>query len=264
MTILFFGDIVGRLGRRAVARILPEWKKECQPDLVIANVENLAHGIGVTKKTLDEIRAAGVDFCTSGNHIFKKPESMDILADSRSPVLRPANYPEGTPGTGHRLITLGNQKILVINLLGRLFMDEGLACPFRTADAILNQYRGTKLNAVIVDFHAEATSEKAALGWYLDGRVSLVVGTHSHVPTADAKIMPQGTAFITDAGMNGGRDTSLGVDKDLAIKRFLEQSPVSLDWPDQGVSVVNAVLAEIDPNTAKAIKIKLLQTEVLI
>lgn len=264
LKILFFGDVVGRLGRMAVAKVLPQWKKKYRPDLVIANAENLAHGAGVTPSTLEELLASGVDFCTSGNHIFDRPEVLKVFEQTEAPLLRPANYPPGTPGKGHRLINVGKNKILVINLLGRIFMREELDCPFRAVNGILEHYRDEKLQALIVDFHAEATSEKVAMGWHLDGRASLVVGTHSHVPTADARLLPQGTAVITDIGMTGGRDTVIGVDKDKVLERFLAQLPNTFEWPDRGPVSVNAVITEIDYKTARSKKIKLLQTEVII
>lgn len=260
--ILFFGDVIGKLGRRAIAKVLPALKKKYKPDLVIANVENIAHGAGITKTTLEEIKSAGVEFFTSGNHVFDKSEVLQILADPSVPLLRPANYLPGTPGQGYRVIQLGKHKILVINLMGRVFMRENLDCPFRTADNILSQFKNEKLSAIIVDFHAETTSEKIALSWYLNGRVSLVVGTHSHVPTADAKISDQGTAMLSDAGMNGGRDTVIGANKEAVIEYFLTQLPAHFDYPESGVATTNALFTEIDPRTAQAKKVELIQTEI--
>lgn len=253
---------MGRIGRRGVAAVLPHWKDRYRPDLIIANVENLAHGKGVTMATISEIQAAGVNVFTSGNHIFKKPEVYEIIDDEKIALLRPANYPPGVPGRGVVFVTVGTQKLLVVNLLGRVFMNENLDCPFRAIDAILEEYKNVERAGTIVDFHAEATSEKVAFGLYVDGRVSAVLGTHTHVPTSDAEVLPGGTAYLTDAGMIGAKGTVLGVDKENIIHGFLTQQPVRHEIPESGTCIVNAVLVEIDENSQKALSIKQLREEV--
>lgn len=260
--ILFFGDIVGRPGRRALANVLPKLKQELKPDLTIANAENLAHGIGVTKKTLQEGLNLGIDFYTSGNHIWKKTEIYEIFQDSELPIIRPANYPESSPGKGQKLLNIGTKSLLVVNLNGRVFMEEQLDCPFQKIDQILAEYKTTNLDAILVDFHAEATSEKVAFGWYVDGRVSAVLGTHTHIPTCDQTILPKGTAFVSDVGMVAAKESVIGVDKYIVIKRFLTQRPESFEIPESKLCVVNAVFLEIDTKTKKATKIQRIDQEV--
>lgn len=260
--ILFFGDIVGKPGRKAVAKVLPELKKKLEPDLTIANAENLAHGIGVTKKTLDEMQKIGVDLLTSGNHIWKKEEIYEIFQEPDIPLIRPANYPPNSPGHGQKLLNIGAKSILVINLNGRVFMDEQLDCPFRKLDDILKEYKNTNLAAILVDFHAEATSEKVAMGWYADGRVSAVLGTHTHIPTADITILPRGTGYVTDVGMVGVKESVIGVDKDIIIQKFLTQRPVAHAIPDKNLCLVNSVFLEINLNNKKTTKIKRIDQEV--
>ncbi|MEW6610625.1 MAG: TIGR00282 family metallophosphoesterase [Patescibacteria group bacterium] len=256
MRILFFGDIVGKLGRRALAKVLPEAREELQPDVVLANGENLAHGMGITRKTLNEISALGVDVVTSGNHINDKDEFTAILTERESRVLRPANYPPGVPGHGSITIPIGVRTLTVINLLGRVFMDECPDCPFRILDALLQSPEIQQSNAVIVDVHAEATSEKTALGWYADGRVSALLGTHTHIPTADARLLTQGTAYVTDVGMVGARDGVIGVEKQGPLKRFLTQLSTKLEVLESGVAQVNAVVIDIDPTSRRATAIQ--------
>jgi len=264
LKILFFGDISGRIGRNGIAKILPSLKKKLDPDLVIANVENIAHGLGVTAKTLQEISDAGVDFFTSGDHIFDKKEAVEILERKDTTLLRPANYPPGVPGNGAKLFEIGTKQVLVINLIGRVFLKNQYDCPFRKADEILEEYKDTNLTAVIVDFHAEATSEKNGLAQYLDGRVSAVLGTHTHVGTDDWQILPGGTAFVTDIGMVGAKDSILGVDKKGILKTFLTQIPEVHEIPEEGVCLVNAIYLEINPKTHEAVKIKKIKEEVKI
>lgn len=259
MKVLFFGDIMGKIGRRAVAEVLPKWKEKFSPDLVIANAENLAHGKGVTQLTLEEMRDAGIDFFTSGNHIWAKPEVFEIFERDEMPLLRPANYPEGAPGHGAKLIEANGKKVLIINLLGRVFMTGELDCPFRKLDAILEEYKDVERVGTIIDFHAEASSEKVSFSLYADGRVSAVVGTHTHIPTADEEVLPKGTAHISDIGMVGAKYSSIGVDIENVIKRFLTQLPVSHEIPESGPTVVNAVLIEINEETGLADKITRVQ-----
>ncbi|MFA6255420.1 MAG: TIGR00282 family metallophosphoesterase [Patescibacteria group bacterium] len=256
MKILFFGDVIGKIGRKAIREALPEMKKEYEPDLVIANVENLAHGTGVTSKTLQELIEAGADVFTSGNHIFKKPEALDLLQAKDSVLLRPANYLPTMPGAGYKIVTVGSRSLLVVNLLGRVFMKEEFDCPFLEIDKILTEVGQKDLAGIIVDFHGEATSEKNALGWYLDGRVSAVLGTHTHVPTADERILPQGTAYITDVGMVGATDSVIGDKKEPIIESFLTGKSHVIEIPEEGEVDVDAVLLEIDPKTRKATKFR--------
>lgn len=264
MRILFFGDIVGKLGRRALATILPHAREELRPDAIIVNGENLAHGMGITRKTLNEILSLNIDVVTSGNHISDKDEFTAILTERESRVIRPANYPPGVPGSGMCTIPVGSRSLTVINLMGRVFMSENLDCPFRTLDALLKSPDAEHSNAVIVDFHAEATSEKTALGWYADGRVSALLGTHTHVPTADARVLTAGTAYVSDVGMVGGRDGVIGVEKQGPLKGFLTQLSTKLEVLESGVAQVNAVLIDIDPASRRATAIQRFDREVSI
>lgn len=264
LSILFFGDIVGKPARKAVAALMPEIKKEYKPDLTIANVENLAHGIGVTSKTLTEMREVGIDFFTSGNHVWGKPEIYDILKDPDFPMIRPDNYGSDSPGTGHKTVMVGQNQVLVINLHGQVFIEEELSNPFHALDAILQQYKKNELAAIIVDFHAEATSEKVAFGWYADGRVSAVLGTHTHIPTADDTILPQGTGYITDVGMAGRVESVIGIDKDIIVDKFTEKDSRAHDISDHGDCVVNAVALTIDTTTKKTTAIKRIQKYITI
>lgn len=252
LKILFLADIVGRTGRQAAAKFIAEQKAQLAPDLIIANGENLAHGKGVSTSTLQEMREAGVDYFTSGNHIWDKNEVFDLIDNPDSHLIRPANYPVETPGRGYVVITIKDKKILLINLLGRVFVKEDAECPFKTADKILAQFKNEKIDAIVVDFHAEATSEKRALGFYLDGQVSAVIGTHTHVPTCDQQILEKGTAYVSDAGMIGARDSVLGIEKENIIKTFLTQIPLPHQLPEHGVCVVNSLLLEINPHDIKA------------
>ncbi|MFZ6035642.1 MAG: TIGR00282 family metallophosphoesterase [Patescibacteria group bacterium] len=258
LSILFFGDIVGKPGRRAVAGVLPDLKKEYQPDLVIANGENLAHGVGVTRKTLDEMRGAGIDFFTSGNHIWSKPEVYEIFKDPDYPLIRPANYGADVPGAGFREITLGQHSLLVVNLHGQVFIPEELSNPFDALDDILRQ-QSREYTGIIVDFHAEATSEKVAFGWHADGRVAAVLGTHTHIPTADERILPGGTAYITDVGMAGLLNSVIGVNTDVILNNFRGKESRAHDIADHGDCVVNAAVIRIDPTTHAAITIERIQ-----
>jgi metallophosphoesterase (TIGR00282 family) len=254
LKILFLGDITGKLGRKAVKKILPELKKELKPDLVIANVENIAHGTGVTESTLKEILDAGVDWCTNGDHAFDQPKQSEIY--NKLPLLKPANFPPDTPGRGYAIIEVGKYKVLLINLVGRVFMSANYDCPFRKCDEILANLPDKSLSAIIIDIHAEATSEKVALKHYADGRASAVLGTHTHVPTADAEITVKGTAYITDVGMVGLAEGCIGIDKENIIKTFLTQIKEEHIIPETGKAILNGILITIDPETKKAVEIK--------
>lgn len=264
LTILFIGDVVGKIGRRCVAKMLPELREEYRPDLVLANAENLAHGKGVTSETFQELTAAGVQFATSGNHIFSKDEATAMLGRKDVPLIRPANYPPGTPGDGSRVIEVGTRKVLIVNLQGRVFMKEGVDDPFRAFDAVLAEHRNETFAAVLVDFHAEATSEKVAFGWFADGRASAVIGTHTHVATADEWVMPAGTAYVTDVGMCGGRDTVIGRSKEEVLQKFQSVVGTKFDLPEEGHCRFNSVLIEIDPASGKARDIERIDREVVI
>jgi len=263
--ILFFGDIVGKIGRQAIAKVMPYLKNKYQPDLIMANVENLAHGKGITEKTLTEINDSGIDFFTSGNHIWTKEAIKDILNDKKFSLITPANDPRTVKGQGEKIIEVNHYRLLMVNLLGRVFMkEEDLLCPLITSDQLLEKYKKEKINGIIVDFHAEATSEKVALGWYLDGRVSAILGTHTHIATADAKILPQGTGYVTDVGMVGPKDSVLGIDKERVIKKFLTDDKIIFEIPEEGVVGVDAVYLEINPENKKCVKIERVYKEVTV
>ena len=244
------GDVVGQPGRRAVSRLLPGLRQELGLDLVIANGENAAGGYGITPDTAEELLHGGVDILTSGNHIWDQKEIIPQL-DEGLPLLRPANYP-AAPGRGY----LVQDGVMVLNLMGRLFMPT-LDCPFRAANRALAevQEQGEAPAVVIVDFHAEATSEKQALGWYLDGRVSAVVGTHTHVGTVDARILPKGTAYLTDVGMAGPVNSVIGSDANAVIDRFLTGMPQRAAVAG-GPALLNAVMVEVNPETGQALSIQ--------
>ncbi len=247
MIILFFGDIVGRSGRSAIKKILPELKAKYNPDLVIANGENLAHGLGITKKTVQEVLDAGVDILTSGNHVYDKTEGVEMLdQDKDLPIVRPANYPKENPGKSYIIKQVRTKKVLVTNVLGRVFMKEDLDCPFKTVDSILEETKNEKIDFSIVDFHKEATSEVKALGFYLDGKVSAVLGTHTHVQTSDEEVLEKGTAYITDVGMVGIKDSVLGVQKEKVISQFMTQMTHRWEVDETGNCIVNAVVLELD------------------
>lgn len=237
MNILVIGDVVGKPGRRVIQTTVSSLRSEYDIDLVIANGENAAHGHGITLGVLEELLNGGVDVVTSGNHVWDQKEFIPHM-DSGYPVIRPLNYPEGVPGKGY--LIHGN--ILIVNAMGRTFMPT-IDCPFRAMDRLLSNLTNMP-RVVIVDFHAEATSEKVAMGWYLDGRVTAVVGTHTHIPTADAHLLPKGTAFVTDIGMTGPCYSIIGNDPQAVISRFLTQMPTAIPVAE-GPAVLNAVLIEV-------------------
>jgi len=253
LKILFIGDIIGRPGRQLIRDLLPRLVDQHMIDLVIANGENAAAGFGLTPDVVSELFDLGVDVLTTGNHVWDKRDGL-VCLDQEPALLRPANYPEGAPGRGVGVYeTAAGISVAVVNLEGRVFMN-GLDCPFRKADAILDEL-GAEQRIVFVDFHAEATSEKGALGAYLDGRVSAVVGTHTHVQTADERVMPGGTAFISDVGMSGARDSVIGIRKELSVQRFLTQMPVRYEIAKKD-PVLCGVVVSIDESTGRAQQIE--------
>jgi len=256
MKILFIGDIVGKIGRRAVIKLLPKLKKEYKFDLAIANAENSAHGSGVTEKIIKELLAAGIDFMTTGDHAFRMNKQLNVY--DKYPILRPANFPPGLPGKGYAEITKEKHRVIIINLIGRVFMKQDYDCPFRKLDEILANLNlpDKKISAIIVDIHAETTSEKICFGYYANGRVSAVLGTHTHIMTADQKISKKGTAYITDVGMTGWANGSLGIDKEAIIKTFLTQIKYPHTIPEKGEAILNAVLLNINTKTARTKTIK--------
>ena len=252
MKILFIADVVGKPGREVVKNILPRVIREENIQFVIANCENAAGGFGLTPKISREISSAGVDVITMGNHVWARKEISEIIEEEN--ILRPANFPPEVPGKGWTIIQAGDgTKVGIINLMGRVYMST-LECPFRTADGIIEEIsKQTKI--IVVDMHAEITSEKVAMGWYLDGKVSAVIGTHTHVPTADERILPQGTAYITDIGMTGPRDSVIGVKKEIILKRYLTQMPIRFEVAKDDL-VFAGVVVEIDEKTGKAKSIR--------
>jgi len=247
------GDIVGRPGRTIVRQLLPQIIKDYEIDFVIANGENAAGGNGITQKTAQELFISGIDFITTGNHVWDNKDVFNIINEEPR-IIRPANYPVGTPGKGYQTLIFKNYlPITIINLSGRTFMPA-LDCPFKTVENILAKVENDS-KIIVVDFHAEATSEKLAMGWFLDGRVSLVAGTHTHVQTADERIFPNGTGYITDLGMTGPSDSILGVNKDKVIQKFLTQLPVKFEVA-KGPMQLNAIVVDIDEKTGKTISIE--------
>ena len=242
MKLLFVGDVVGGLGRRTLASLLPDLRKTHELDFVVVNGENSAGGVGVTEKTARDLLEMGADAITLGNHAYRHREVYGFL-DREERIVRPANFPKGSPGRGHTVVESGGQRLGVINLSGQLYL-EAVRSPFSEADALLADLRGAT-DHVLVDMHAEATSEKVAMGWYLDGRVTACVGTHTHVPTADARVLPGRTAYITDVGMTGPRGGVIGVKREQAIERFLTLTQVRFETSRED-PWLNAVLVEAD------------------
>jgi len=255
MRILMIGDVIGKPGRGAVKRLVPELRHDLSLDLVVANGENAAGGIGLTPDTANELLEAEVDLITSGNHIWAHKEMVTSI-DNYPQVLRPLNYPDGVTGRGYAIV----KNALVVNLIGRTFMGN-FDCPFRSIDQLLKKLSDDRPAITIIDFHAEATSEKIALGWYLNGRVSSVTGTHTHVGTIDAKILSSGTAFITDIGMVGPVESVIGDDIDAVINRFLTQMPHRISV-GKGKVFFNSVVIDIDDKTGKAMSIARIDREV--
>ena len=252
MRIMLVGDVVGRAGRRAFRTITPQLRSEKSIDVVIVNGENSAGGKGFTRKALDELYAGGADVVTAGNHVWDKKDVFAFVDDEPF-LVRPANYPDGTPGKGYCIFPFKAANIAVMNLSGRSFMPA-LDCPFQKADEILAEIGG-QADVVVLDFHAETTSEKLAMGHYLDGRADIVVGTHTHVQTADEQILTGGTAYITDLGMVGAHDSILGVRKEIVIQKFRTGMPVRFDMAE-GAAEYAAVIVDIEPNGRRAPQIE--------
>ena len=242
MKLLFVGDVVGGIGRRTLAALLPGLRELHRPDFVVVNGENAAGGVGITEKTARELLDTGADAITLGNHAYRHREVYGFL-DREPRIVRPANYPKGSPGHGHTVIEQGGERLGVVNLSGMVFLDA-VRSPFAEADAQLAELRG-RAEHVLVDMHAEATSEKVAMGWHLDGRATACLGTHTHVPTADARVLPGGTAYVTDVGMTGARGGVIGVKREQAIERFTTLTNVRFETADED-PWLNAVLIEAD------------------
>jgi metallophosphoesterase (TIGR00282 family) len=259
MKILFIGDIIGGPGRRAVRELVPSLIEDYRIDMVIANCENAAAGFGITREIVEELYRCRIDVLTSGNHIWDKKEILEFVEDYET-LLRPANYPEGAPGFGSVVLPCpSGVKVGVINLVGRVFMRP-LDCPFKTVQKEIEKLK-RKTKIILVDMHAEATSEKQAMGWFLDGRVSAVIGTHTHVQTADEQILPQGTAYMTDVGMTGPFDSIIGTKKEAVLERFLMQMPNRFDVAKGNVRLQGALIT-VDENTGRSLGIERVSLQV--
>lgn len=259
MRVMLVGDVIGRPGRRTFRKYVQQLRREKAIDVVIANGENSAAGKGLTRTSLDELYSGGADIVTTGNHVWDKKDVLKFI-DQEPFLIRPANYPDGTPGKGYCLYPFKAKTIGVMNLSGRSFMPA-LDCPFQKVDAILQEIR-KQCDIIFLDFHAETTSEKMAMGWYLDGRVNGVVGTHTHIQTADERILPRGTAYITDLGMVGPWNSVLGVQTDKIIYKFTTGMPVRFEVEAEGPQVFSAVIVEIDDKSNQTLGIeRILLTE---
>ena len=255
MKILMIGDVYGEPGRAALVKLLPRLREQHQAQFTVVNVENAAGGFGVTQQIAEQVLDLGVDVLTTGNHVWDKKETANYIVKENR-LLRPANYPEGTPGAGYITVKAGPYRVTVINLMGRVFMHP-IDCPFRKAEAIL-EATGAETPIRLVDFHCEATSESVAMGWWLDGKVSAVVGTHRHVQTADERVLPGGTAYITDLGMTGPTDGVIGVDREQILQRFLTQMPVRFETA-KGPAALHGVVITVDPDSGRASAIERLR-----
>ncbi len=253
MNLLFIGDVMGAPGLRALSAHLPGLRNSLELDLIVANCENVAGSAGVTVETAAQLFSLGIDVLSNGNHAWHKKEALDYI--KREPrLLRPHNYPAGTPGSGWYVTQAGQHRVGILNLLGTVFMQPSLGCPFHAADGALAT-KPDDVKIVLVDMHAEATSEKTAMGWYLDGRVSAVVGTHTHIPTADERVLPGGTAYITDIGMTGCYDSVIGLGIDNAIKRLKDKLPAPWDTAE-GPTTLCGVVIDIDEHSGKSRSIR--------
>lgn len=253
MKILFCGDVVGRSGRDAIATHLPALRRRLAPDFVVANGENAAHGFGITARLVEELCACGIDVITSGNHVWDQREIIGDI-DQEPRLLRPLNFPAGTPGLGARTLEdARGRRLLVVNVMGRLFMDA-LDDPFAVTERVLAGYRlGATVDAILIDVHAEATAEKQAFAYAVDGRVSVVVGTHTHVPTADVRILPGGTAFQSDAGMTGDYDSVIGMRAPSPVQRFVRKMPADRLEPADGEGTLCGLFVTLDPASGRAV-----------
>jgi metallophosphoesterase (TIGR00282 family) len=250
MDVLFIGDVVGGPGRRGLAAAMPQLRERHRPDLVIVNGENSAGGLGITQKTAEELLEIGADVITTGNHVYRHREVYEYL-DRSERVVRPANYPHANPGRGHTIVESDGRRVAVVNLSGAIQLRVARS-PFHEIDAILERLT-EQADVIVVDFHAEVTSEKVAMGWHLDGRVAAVFGTHTHIPSADARVLPGGTAFITDAGMTGSRAGVIGVKRDQALESFITQMPVRFETAEEDVWVMGATVRVRQDGLAESI-----------
>ena len=262
MNILYLGDVMGEPGLQLVEKLLPKLREEYEADLVIAQAENLSEGKGVRPADLERLQKAGVDFCTGGNHTFARPEIFPLLDDPHAPIIRPANYPEGTPGLGYKYIETPKGRVLVISLLGQIVgkdADKPVDNPLQIIDAILEKENHVTRAATVVNFHGDFSSEKRIIGYYLDGRVTAVVGDHWHVPTADAEVLPKGTAHITDVGMCGSLDSSLGVRLDNLIPRWRDGKVTRNELETTGRMQFNALFIKTNVHTGLATSAQAIQ-----
>lgn len=255
MNILYFGDVVGKPGREALKRVVPDMREQYSADLVIANIENAAHGFGISPEVVSELGACGVDLFSTGNHAWKNGEGVRLLETDPEQIVVPENYLDPLPGRGYTTRMVGDHTVVLLNLVGQVFMQGDIQSAFRTFDRVYQEVGKDAI--VLVDFHAEATGEKRVMSWYVDGKAALLVGTHTHVPTADAQILPQGTAYITDLGMCGATVSSLGMNKELALKKVAEELDVSLEPPANPTEVIaSGVFVTIDDGTGLATAIE--------
>lgn len=250
MRFLIFGDVSGRPGRDAITSVLPDFREQYKPDSIIINIENIAHGKGISPDTMKEALTWKADVFTSGDHAWDNEAGIALLDDKTLPIIRPANYPPNVPGRGWHTFQIGAYSVTVINLQGQLFFRNDPLSPFAVLDDLLKESPIASSDVVLVDFHADATSEKRAMGWYVDGRVAALFGTHTHVPTADAQVLPSGTGYISDIGMNGAYHSILGVETKGSLQLFLTQIKHKLEPPSEaGPLEVNALLLDVDPKT---------------
>lgn len=259
LRFLAFGDVMGRLGREGISKTLPTLREELQPDAVIINIENIAHGKGISTNTLAEALEWKADVYTTGDHAWDHEAANEFLNDSSIPIIRPANYSEEFPGRGYHIFSIGNVSVAVLQLQGTVFMKTEPANPFIALDALCDIPEVAACPIKLLDFHAEATSEKRGIGWHADGKISALWGTHTHIPTADAQILPQGTGFISDAGMNGGYHTIIGMDPSGPLHMFLTDKKTRMEPPTEGPIEINAVCIDIDPVSGKTTDIALIR-----
>ncbi|MGY3724783.1 hypothetical protein SAMN05421767_1127 [Granulicatella balaenopterae] len=253
MKVLFIGDVVGNLGRKTISQYVPLLKRKYKPQVTIINGENAANGRGITEKIYKQFLQDGADVVTLGNHAWDNRDIFEFIDDAKK-MVRPANFPKGVPGVGVRFVKVNQHELAVINLQGRIFMNT-LDDPFQVVDELIKECK-ERTDNIFVDFHAETTSEKQAMGWFLDGRCSAVIGTHTHVQTNDARILPQGTAFLSDVGMTGPWDGILGMERSAIIGKFLNQLPTRFEVPDEGRTILSACVIDIDEKTGRARKIE--------